>query len=67
MDGEEVLDLLRGDARTRGIPVIVMSADATASRIRRLTEAGAWAYVTKPLDVRDTLSLIDRALAGAAP
>lgn len=67
IDGEEVLRLLRADARTRAIPVIVMSADATASRVRRLTEAGAWAYVTKPLDVRRTLALIDRALGGETP
>lgn len=60
--GDEVLRLLRGDSRTRGIPLIIISADATPSRIQRLLAAGADDYITKPLDVDEFLATIDRVL-----
>ena len=61
--GDEVLRLLREDPRTRDIPVVVVSADATEGQIRRLLEAGAHAYLTKPLDVDQLLETIDNLLA----
>jgi CheY-like chemotaxis protein len=36
---QEVFRLLRDDPRTRNIPVIVLSADAVPSRMRRLLDA----------------------------
>ena len=51
MPGEEVLRRLRGDERTAGIPVVVLSADARPSLIKRLLASGARAFLTKPLDV----------------
>lgn len=63
MDGYEVLHELRDDPATASIPVIVVSADATHGQIQRLLAAGAAAYLTKPLDVRELLRLVDR-LAG---
>lgn len=62
LPGLEVLHRLKEDARTRGIPVIVISADATADNVRQLLEAGAQAYVTKPIDVDEFLRELDRAL-----
>jgi CheY-like chemotaxis protein len=66
MDGEELLGRLRADARTRHIPVIVMSADASRGRVRRLLEAGARAYLPKPFDVGEVLELIEQSLTGEA-
>jgi PAS domain S-box-containing protein len=66
VDGEEVLGWLRADPRTQAIPVIVMSADATPGRIRRLLQAGARAYLSKPFDVTEALGLIERTLTGEA-
>jgi signal transduction histidine kinase/ActR/RegA family two-component response regulator len=63
--GEEVLAELRRDPATAAIPIVVVSADATASHISRLLEAGARAYLTKPLDVRQLLVLLDDLLAEA--
>jgi signal transduction histidine kinase/ActR/RegA family two-component response regulator len=63
MSGEEILVLLRRDERTRDIPVIVVSADATRDQVDRLLAAGAAAYLTKPLDVRRFLDLIGEHLA----
>jgi CheY-like chemotaxis protein len=59
MHGTEVLARLRSDPATARTPVVVLSADATAGQIERLLGAGAAAYLTKPLDVRRFLELID--------
>lgn len=59
MNGDEVLARLQGDESTRSIPVIVISADATRHQIERLMASGASAYLTKPLDVRSFLQLVD--------
>jgi CheY-like chemotaxis protein len=65
ISGEEVLRRLREDPQTRAIPVIMVSADATTGRAARLAEAGARAYLTKPLDVKQFLALIDELLTAA--
>ena len=57
--GFEVLRRLRLSGRTSRIPVTVLSADATAGQISRLLEAGARDYLTKPLDVRKFLGLLE--------
>ena len=62
MSGQEVLDSLRRDPRTKNIPVTVLSADATPSQISRLKEAGAREYLTKPLDVRQLIALLEETL-----
>lgn len=62
MDGSEVLKELRADPRTAAIPVIVVSADAMPRQMQHLLAAGATAYLTKPIDIRDLLLQIDRAI-----
>jgi PAS domain S-box-containing protein len=62
ISGKEVLARLREDDLTKEIPVIMVSADATASQIERLLAAGAQAYVTKPLDVADFVKTVDQIL-----
>ena len=64
ISGREVLARLQASALTRDIPVIILSADATASQIERLRSAGAGAYLTKPLDVTEFLHTLDTLLAG---
>jgi PAS domain S-box-containing protein len=59
MEGEEVLRHLRGDPATVSIPVAVLSADATESQIAHLLAAGADDYLTKPIDVRRFLAVVD--------
>jgi signal transduction histidine kinase/CheY-like chemotaxis protein len=59
ISGHEVLRQLRDDPLTSGIPVVVVSADATAGQIRRLLAEGAFAYLTKPLDVGELRGLVD--------
>lgn len=62
MQGDVVLKKLQQDPRTRSIPVVMVSADATSRQIERLLAAGAADYLTKPLDVRELLRLLDRIL-----
>jgi PAS domain S-box-containing protein len=62
LPGDEVLRRLQEDPRTREIPVVIVSADATSGSIERLAAAGAAAYLTKPLNVGEFLATIDRFL-----
>jgi len=62
LPGDEVLRRLRADPETRQIPVTVVSADATPAQIRRLTDAGARDYLTKPFDVKQLIRLLEATL-----
>jgi CheY-like chemotaxis protein len=62
LPGSEVLARLSADPRTTTIPVVILSADATPGQIKRLLEQGAREYLTKPLDVRQVLTLVDETL-----
>jgi PAS domain S-box-containing protein len=62
MQGDEALKQLRQAPETHDIEVVVVSADATESQKRRLLEAGANSYLTKPLDVGRFMDVLDRAL-----
>jgi PAS domain S-box-containing protein len=60
--GEEVLRQLRQEPPLAGIPIVVLSADATPTQIERLKAAGAFAYLTKPLDLKVFTALLDEVL-----
>ena len=62
MRGEEVLAALRADATTAGVPVVILTADATPSRLEQLLEQGASDYVTKPIDVKRLLEIVGEQL-----
>ena len=64
LPGWEVLAALQADPRTRAIPTIIVSADATPNQIDRLRQAGACDYITKPIDVRALMGLLDEYLQG---
>jgi signal transduction histidine kinase len=63
--GEEVLRRLRARPQTGNVPVIILSADSTSRNINRLLEAGADAYLTKPVNVPQFLDVLDRLLVPA--
>jgi CheY-like chemotaxis protein len=60
--GEEVLRTLKGDPRTKDLPVIVISADVARRNLQGLLAAGAREYLTKPLDVPAFLAVVDEVL-----
>jgi two-component system, chemotaxis family, chemotaxis protein CheY len=62
MDGEALLRRVTADPVTSSIPVIVISTDATATRIDRLLSLGARGYVTKPFAPEDLRAELERSL-----
>ncbi len=54
------------DPATRGIRVVVVSADATPRSVERLLKAGARDYLTKPLALSQLFKVIDDLLAERA-
>ena len=66
LDGGQVLAELRANKSTAHIPVIVVSADATARQMNRLRAAGAFDYITKPIDIEKLFSAIDACLTAEA-
>ncbi len=63
--GDVVLQRLKESAATQNIPVVVLSADATPSQIKRLTEGGAQAYLTKPLDLKQFFGVLEQVFDGS--
>ncbi|MHA7881294.1 MAG: PAS domain S-box protein [Saccharospirillum sp.] len=51
MDGYQILEILKADARLRHIPVIAITANAMPRDVERGKAAGFFDYLTKPLDV----------------
>jgi signal transduction histidine kinase/CheY-like chemotaxis protein len=66
ISGEEVMRRMRARTQTGDVPVIVLSADSTSRNINRLLEAGADAYLTKPVNVPQFLDVLDRLLVDPA-
>ncbi|MFZ0667289.1 MAG: ATP-binding protein, partial [Acidimicrobiales bacterium] len=53
MAGIDVLRRLHSNPVTAGIPVVALSADASARQVRLMIEEGAVAYLYKPIDVAE--------------
>lgn len=62
--GSKVLEQLQSVENTKDIPVVVISADAMPQQLKRLLNAGAKDYLTKPLDIPGFLKLIQEYLPG---
>jgi len=60
--GNVVLPRLRANPTTAGVPVVVISADATSTQVHEMMRAGATDYLTKPLDVSRLLAILDETL-----
>ena len=64
MDGYEVIQALRRMPATAAIPVIMISADATEATKNEVLQAGALAFIPKPLDREGLLARVAAALSG---
>ena len=67
MDGMEILRQLRGDASTRNIPIIMLTAKTAEIDKVRALDMGADDYVTKPFGVMELLSRIRAVLRRISP
>jgi len=62
--GQELLKLIKANPDTAGIPVIMISADATPEQIDAALSAGACCYLTKPVQLAALLRQVDELLLG---
>ena len=67
MHGYDVLRQLRSQPATADVPIVALSADATPGQIERLIAAGADRYLTKPFDIMELLTMLDRVAGGDRP
>ncbi len=65
MPGWDVLAELQGSETTRRIPTIIVSADATEGQFKRLMDAGARSYITKPIDVTQFYRAMEQTAAAS--
>ncbi len=63
IDGLEVVRRLRAQPDTAGLPLVVVSAKAQRADVSYGLELGADAYVTKPFDPSELLSVVAELLA----
>ena len=61
-DGAELTRRLRRDSRWAGLPIVALTAHATAADRDRALAAGCDDYVSKPIDRRKLFTLIDSLL-----
>jgi CheY-like chemotaxis protein len=59
LGGDELLHRLKAVPELAETKVVVVSADATPSRIRSMLDLGVEGYLTKPVDVDALLRLVD--------
>jgi two-component system chemotaxis response regulator CheY len=62
MNGEDFLRHLEEHDRYRKIPVVVISTDATESRMQRMMQLGAKGYISKPFSPEALRSELERVL-----
>jgi CheY-like chemotaxis protein len=67
LDGFQLAETLRGDERTRRIPLIFLSGQGDPAFAARAHELGALAYLTKPFDPPALVSLVAGVLARFQP
>lgn len=58
MDGYEAMTHIKEDKRISGIPIVAVTAQAMTGDREKCLEAGAVAYLSKPIDVDDLLAVI---------
>jgi two-component system phosphate regulon response regulator PhoB len=67
MSGVDLARRLRGDARTRGLPIILLTARGEEADKLKGLETGADDYITKPFSVRELEARIKAVLRRRAP
>lgn len=60
LDGIEVLQRIKGDARLQPLPVIMLTSTDNQSEIDRCYQAGASSYVAKPISIASLGTKLER-------
>ncbi len=63
LDGWQVCEQVRGDPDVADIPIVFLSARAQEADLARGRAAGADAYITKPFDPIELVTLVERLAA----
>ncbi|MCW5580028.1 MAG: response regulator [Luteimonas sp.] len=58
LDGREVLQAIRGDARTRGLPVVVLTTSDEPFDIEATYALGVNSYIRKPVDFEQFVAVV---------
>ncbi len=64
MDGLEATRILKADATTSTIPVLVLTSYAMKGDKETILQAGCDGYLAKPLDIKELLQEVARFLSG---
>jgi len=62
MNGIDALRVLRANPATSGIPIIAVTASVMQQDRKQITEAGFDAYVGKPINLKEFLEAVRKAL-----
>ena len=66
IDGWEATRVIRADPRTKGIPVVALTAHAMVGERRKALEAGCDDFDTKPIDFAGLIAKVERLLHAKA-
>jgi CheY-like chemotaxis protein len=58
MDGIDTMCAIRRDARFKNLPIIAVTAKAMKGDREKCIEAGAWDYLSKPIDPEQMLAVL---------
>ncbi|RYG02794.1 MAG: response regulator, partial [Chitinophagaceae bacterium] len=61
LSGDQVLKMIRENAVTKDVPVIVISASTDGKEIAN--KAGATAFLAKPFDVDELINMVEKYVA----
>ena len=67
VSGLELIGLMKADAALAHVPIMAVTAYAGAGDEARIREAGAQAYVSKPISVMNFVEVVRGLLAARAP
>ena len=67
LSGLELIKLIRADAALADVPIMAVTAYSAPGDEERIRDAGAQAYVSKPISVMRFVETVDELLGGPAP
>ena len=65
MNGVELVRRMRATELLKSVPVVIVSTDRSERRMAEMSEAGAQAYLTKPVTPEDLKATVERLLKNA--